>query len=92
MSPRRVGFPVISRTKGFNPLILMFLILLISVSCATQHKYKKIKAVPCPCEKENRRSSTFRTYESTSKDGALYQRIVFILNPALISDDQQVRL
>lgn len=55
MSLIRIGSPVISRIKGFNLLILMFLILLVTVSCATQHKYKKIKAEPCPYEKENRR-------------------------------------
>ena len=48
-------FPAISRTKGYNLLILTFLMLFVTVSCATQHKYKKIKAEPCPCEKANRR-------------------------------------
>ena len=52
---RRTGFLVISRTKGFNLLIVMFLVLLVTVSCATQHKYKKIKAEPCPCEKVYKR-------------------------------------
>lgn len=55
MLHRRNSFPVKPIIKGHNLLTLMFLILFVTLSCATQHKYKRIKAVPCPCEKENRR-------------------------------------
>jgi hypothetical protein len=54
MLPIRNRSVALSGIKDFNLLIIILLILLLSVSCATQHKYTK-KAEPCPCEKTNRR-------------------------------------
>jgi hypothetical protein len=51
----RISFLRKPKTKGNSYLILIFLVLIITAGCATQHKYKRYKPIPCPCEKENKR-------------------------------------
>jgi len=52
---RRLSMPDNFHFKGFTISLIIALLFVAAVGCATTNGHKKIKAVSCPCETRYRR-------------------------------------